>query len=168
MKFISDRMLGRLSRWLRIFGYDTLEIRKQKNEDDVLLELAEKEDRILISRDALLIRRAIRKGIRAYLVRSSEIMEQLREMRSEFQLNLDPEMNRCTLCNSIIQKIEPFEMEILKTKDYVYLERLEKGTEFWICDNCGQVYWKGTHWKKIMESADILKKAISGIFPSIK
>ena len=159
MKFISDRMLGRLSRWLRIFGYDTLEIRKQENEDDVLLDLAEKEDRILISRDSLLIRRAIRKGIRAYLVRSSEIMEQLREMRLEFLLDLEPEMERCTLCNSIIRKIESFEMEVLKTKEYVYLERLEKDTEFWLCDNCGQVYWKGTHWKNIKESINNLKNS---------
>lgn len=160
MKFIADRMLGRLSRWLRIFGYDTLEIKKQGNEDDVLLDLAEKENRILISRDALLIRRALRKGIRAYLVRSSEIMEQLREMRLEFQLNLEPEMDRCTLCNSIIRKIEPFEIEIIRMKDYIYPEILEKGTEFWICDNCSQVYWKGTHWKKIMESVQILKNSV--------
>jgi uncharacterized protein with PIN domain len=157
MKFIADRMLGRLSHWLRLFGYDTLEIRKQENEDNVLLDLAEKEDRILISRDALLIRKAIRKGIRAYLVQSPEIMEQLREMRLEFQLNLEPEMDRCTLCNSIIRKIEPFEMEIIRMKEYVYQERLEKGTEFWICDNCGQVYWMGTHWKNIMERVNILK-----------
>jgi uncharacterized protein with PIN domain len=161
MKFIADRMLGRLARWLRLFRYDTLEIRKQDNEDNVLLDLAEKEDRILISRDALLIRKAIRKGIRAYLVQSSEIMEQLREIQLEFQLNFEPEMDRCTLCNSIIRKIEPFEMEILKTKEYVYPERLEKGTEFWICDNCGQVYWKGTHWKKIIERVNILKNCRS-------
>ncbi|MFZ3168732.1 MAG: DUF5615 family PIN-like protein [Candidatus Methanoperedens sp.] len=116
MKFISDRMLGRLSRWLRIFGYDTLEIRKQENEDDLLLELAEKEDRILISQDALLIRKAIRKGIRAYLVRSSAIMEQLREMRSEFQLDLEPEMDRCTLCNSIIRKKAQIETNIVNSR----------------------------------------------------
>lgn len=149
-----------LSCWLRIFGYDTLEIRKQENEDNVLLDLAEKEDRILISRDSLFIRKAIRKGIKAYLVHSSEILEQLREMRLEFQLNFEPTMNRCTLCNSLIRKIEHFEMEILETKEYVYLEKLEKGTKFWICDNCGQVYWKGAHWKKIMESANILKKVL--------
>jgi uncharacterized protein len=160
MKFISDRMLGRLSRWLRIFGYDTLEIRKQENEDDVLLDMAEKENRILISRDVLLIRKALRKGIRTYLVQSCEIMEQLREMRLEFQLNLEPKMEICTLCNSIIRKIEAFEIEILKTKEYVYPDKLEKGTEFWLCDNCGQVYWKGTHWKKIMESARILRNNV--------
>jgi len=43
MKFVTDRMLGKLSRWLRLFGYDTLEINKQENEDDTLLALAEKE-----------------------------------------------------------------------------------------------------------------------------
>lgn len=160
MKFIADRMLGRLSRWLRLLGYDTLEIRKQENEDDVLLELAAKEDRILISRDSLLIRKAIKKGLKAYLIPTCEIMEQLREMHSEFKLTLEPEMDRCTLCNSIIRKIEHVEMKILETKDYVYPERLDKGTEFWICENCSQVYWKGTHWKNIKERVNALRNSI--------
>jgi uncharacterized protein with PIN domain len=161
MNFIADRMLGRLSRWLRLFGYDTLEISKQKNEDDVLIELAKKEDRILISRDSLLIRKAIKYKIRAYHILSSEIMEQLMEMHREFGLSLEPEQERCTLCNSIIRKVESFEMEIIKTKEYVYPERLEKGTEFWICDNCGQVYWQGTHWKNIMERINTLKNSVA-------
>jgi len=157
MKFIADRMLGRLSRWLRLFGFDTLEIKKQENEDDLLLELAEKEDRILISRDELLIRKAIKKGLCAYDVQSPGIMEQLREIQSQFKLSFEPRMDRCTLCNSIIRRIEPSGMEILKTKEYVYPERLEKETEFWICDNCGQVYWQGSHWKNIMERVNELK-----------
>jgi uncharacterized protein with PIN domain len=160
MKFIADRMLGRLSRWLRLFGYDTFEIKKQENEDDVLLELAKKEDRVLISRDALLIRKAIKNKIKAYHIRSSEIMEQLVEMHREFGLSMEPEMERCTLCNSIIRKVGSFEMDIIKNKDYVYPERLEKGTEFWICDNCGQVYWQGTHWNNIMQRINSLKKSV--------
>jgi uncharacterized protein with PIN domain len=160
MKFIADRMLGRLSRWLRLFGYDTFEIKKQENEDDVLLELAKKEDRVLISRDALLIRKAIKNKIKAYHIRSSEIMEQLVEMHREFGLSMEPEMERCTLCNYIIRKVGSFEMDIIKNKDYVYPERLEKGTEFWICDNCGQVYWQGTHWNNIMQRINSLKKSV--------
>lgn len=161
MNFIADRMLGRLSRWLRLLGYDTLEIKKQENEDDLLLELAKKEDRILISRDSLLIRKAIKNKIRAYNIRSSEIMEQLMEMHREFGLSLEPELERCTLCNSIIRKVESSGMDIVKTKDYVYPERLENGTEFWICDNCGQVYWQGTHWKNIMERINTLKNSVA-------
>jgi len=153
-------MLGRLSRWLRLFGYDTLEIKKQENEDDLLIELAGKEDRILISRDAILIRKAIKNNIRAYHIRSCEIMEQLMEMHREYGLSLEPEMERCTLCNSIIHKVGSFEMDILKTKDYVYPERLEKGKEFWICDNCDQVYWQGSHWKNILERINTLKNSV--------
>jgi len=156
MKFVADRMLGRLSRWLRLFGYDTIEIKKQENEDDLLLELAEKEDRILISRDALLIRKAIKKGLGAYDIQSPRIMEQLREMQLQFNLSFEPKMDRCTLCNSLIRKIDPSGMGILMSKEYVYPERLEKGTEFWICDSCGQVYWQGSHWTNIMERVNEL------------
>lgn len=157
MKFIADRMLGRLSRWLRLFGYDTIEIKKQENEDDLLLELAEREDRILISRDYLLIRKAIKRSLGAYDVQSPNIMEQLSEIQTQFKLSFEPRMERCTLCNSLIRKINPSGMGILKTKDYVYPERLEKETDFWICDNCGQVYWQGSHWKNIMQRVNELR-----------
>lgn len=159
MRFIADRMLGRLSRWLRLFGYDTLEIRKQENEDDLLLELAEKERRILLSRDRMLIRKAIKRGIAAYLVESSDIVEQLREIQREFNIKFEPDMDRCSLCNSPIRKVEPDEMEIVKSKDYVYPATLESGTEFWICDKCGQVYWQGKHWENIKEIVRILKRS---------
>ncbi|SNQ60543.1 Mut7-C RNAse domain-containing protein [Candidatus Methanoperedens nitratireducens] len=152
MKFIADRMLERLARWLRLFGYDTAGIMKQENEDDTLLELAQSEGRILISRDEALIRRAIKKGIKAYQVSSLEIIEQLREIQKEFNIKFEPLMNRCSLCNSPIRKVEPFEMELVRSKDYVYPARLESGTEFWICDKCGQVYWQGKHWENIMET----------------
>lgn len=142
-------MLGRLTRWLRLFGYDTLEIAKQENEDDILLEVAGKEGRILLSRDRMLIRKAVKKGITAYSVRSSEIMEQLREMQKEFNIEFEPEMDRCGLCNSTIRRVKSAEMELIKEKKYVYPGRMESGSEFWICDKCGQVYWQGKHWENI-------------------
>ncbi|MDP2765893.1 MAG: DUF5615 family PIN-like protein [Candidatus Methanoperedens sp.] len=158
MKFIADRMLGRLARWLRLFGYDTVVIMKQENEDELLLELAEKEGRVLVSRDRMLVRKAIKKGIKAYPILSSEIMEQLREMRKEFNIKIEPEMDRCTLCNSIIRKAKPEEMELIRAKEYVYPATLGSATGFWLCDNCGQVYWQGKHWENIMERIDKLKK----------
>ena len=71
-------------------------------------------------------------------------------------------MDRCTLCNSLIRKIDHSEIGILKTKEDVYPERLEKGTEFWICENCGQVYWQGSHWKNIMERVDEIRNSALG------
>lgn len=157
MRFITDRMLGRLMRWLRLFGYDTLEIKRQENEDDILLELAETEGRILISRDMALIRRAKKKGLRAYLIKSPEILEQLKEMQKEFGIRFEPEMDRCTLCNSQIRRVEITEMELIKKKDYVYPALLDHGIELWICDRCGQVYWQGKHWENIKEMVNKLK-----------
>ncbi|MDP2845329.1 MAG: Mut7-C RNAse domain-containing protein, partial [Candidatus Methanoperedens sp.] len=83
---------------------------------------------------------------------------QLREMRKEFNIKIEPEMDRCTLCNSIIRKAKPEEMEFIRAKEYVYPDRLGSGLEFWLCDNCGQVYWQGKHWENIMERIDKLKK----------
>ncbi len=160
MKFITDRMLGRLTRWLRLFGYDTLGITKQENEDDLLLKLAEKEGRVLVSRDRMLIRKAIKKGINAYLIQSQEIMEQLREIQKEFGVAFEPEMDRCTLCNSTLRKGRAAELEFVKKKDYVYPARLSSGTEFWICDKCGQVYWLGKHWENIKRMVKKLKDSI--------
>jgi uncharacterized protein with PIN domain len=157
MKFITDRMLGRLARWLRLFGYDTLEIKKQENEDETLLAAAENEVRILVSRDRALVRKAMKRGIRTYLVRSSEIMEQLKEMLGEFGISIEPQLDRCTLCNSVIRKVKPEEMELVRAKDYVYPGRLGEGTEFWLCGNCGQVYWQGKHWGNIMDRVERLK-----------
>ncbi len=161
MKFITDRMLGRLSRWLRLFGYDTLEIKMQENEDEMLLVVAETEGRILVSRDRMLIRKAMKKGITAYLVRSSDIIEQLKEMQKEFNIEFEPEMNRCSLCNSVIRKVRASESKLVRDRDYVYPSRLDSGTEFWICDACGQVYWQGKHWENIIETVRKLKVSVS-------
>ncbi len=160
MKFVADRMLGRLARWLRLLGYDTLEIRGQENEDEVLMEIAGTEGRILISRDGVLIRRAVKRGITAYPVQSSEIMEQLKEMRKEFNIRFEPEMERCSLCNSVIRRAGPDDMELVKGKDYVYPEMIERGIEFWLCDRCGQVYWQGKHWENIKERVEKLKERL--------
>src|SRR3972149_9981597 len=104
MKFVVDRMLGRLTRWLRLFGYDSIEINKQENEDDLLLALAESESRCLISRDRALNRKALKMGIKAYRVQSSEIMEQLKEMEKEFNIKFEVKMNICSICNNNIRK----------------------------------------------------------------
>ncbi|MCE8422913.1 MAG: hypothetical protein J5U17_04720 [Candidatus Methanoperedens sp.] len=154
MKFILDRMLGRLTRWMRLLGYDILYIKKQDDDDRTFLALAEKEGGILISRDKILINKAIKGGLRAYLVGSSDIIGQLREMKKEFDIRLEPEMDRCCLCNSMIRKILPDEMAIVRRTDYVYPSRLNSTTDFWLCENCQQVYWQGKHWENIKEMAE--------------
>ncbi|HRR88201.1 MAG TPA: Mut7-C RNAse domain-containing protein, partial [Methanoculleus sp.] len=53
-RFLTDRMLGTLTRYLRFMGYDTLSANGlspgSTREDSLLLEIATCEDRVLLTR----------------------------------------------------------------------------------------------------------------------
>ena len=98
-KFLVDRMLGRLIAWLRIFGYDTksaLDLEHTPGEDTLLIALAKGEDRILISRDRVLVDRAKKAGVDAVLVSSDDVRDQLATLMERYRLNANPGMTRCT------------------------------------------------------------------------
>ncbi len=161
IKFIADRMLGRLTAWLRLLGYDTLSANElRKVEDDLLLAIAEKEERVIVSRDRELVRKAQRKGISAILIHSDDVFKQLKEMHSHINLNLEAKMDRCTMCNHPIRIVRPEEMEVVRSKEYVFPDLFERNTEFWICDNCKRVYWEGSHWNNIQKRVAELKKEV--------
>ena len=148
-RFLVDCMLGTLARWLRLCGYDT----EYHNdcEDDILLEKAIDGDLILVTRDRELNGRARKRGITSVLVENSSYVEQLAYVKKVIGLELHPQSTRCSNCNNTIRKAEK---ETIKSKipDRTY----NAYEEFWICDSCGKVYWKGSHWTKIVET---LKKA---------
>lgn len=158
MDFITDRMLGRLTRWLRLLGYDTVIIRESdpRDDDDSLLATARDEGRILLTRDRNLIRRALKSGIGAYLVQSSNINEQLTDVCTRFELEINVKMDRCTLCNSPIRQAGPGENI---ERDYLHPDTV--GTaQLWICDACGQVYWEGAHWPNIMRKVERIRREV--------
>ncbi|MCK4780850.1 MAG: DUF5615 family PIN-like protein, partial [Candidatus Lokiarchaeota archaeon] len=58
MKFLADSMLGKLARFLRIFGFDTIYandlidyFKMDPVPDEKLIEYANKDDRIIITKD---------------------------------------------------------------------------------------------------------------------
>lgn len=140
-RFVLDCHLGRLARYLRHLGFDTL----YRNDyvDDQLAAISADEHRILLTRDRdLLKRRIISHG---YWVRSHEPRKQLDEVLTRFDLYADINpFGRCTRCNGIVAAVDKQEI----------VDRLEPGTrryyeEFWQCDSCGQIYWEGSHFKKM-------------------
>ncbi|WP_353684215.1 Mut7-C RNAse domain-containing protein [Thermodesulfovibrio sp. 3907-1M] len=150
-RFIADVMLGSLSRWLRLFGFDTL----YRNDftDKQLIKLSLQEDRVLLTRDNALAKSKLLKKV--LLIQSEEIREQIKEVLLSFYpklelLNLKP---RCPVCNGETERIKKEEIKG-QLPDYV----LFSSHEFIMCKSCGKIYWEGTHKEKIDEvKKDILQ-----------
>ncbi len=140
-RFILDNHLGRLTAYLRMLGFDC--IYETNYDDPELAEIAEREGRILLSRDRrLLMRKAVTYG---YCLRSLDSLEQLSEVIQRFDLakRIVP-FHRCLRCNHLL---EPVDKEAV-------LDRLEPLTklyfdEFQICPACKQIYWKGSHYDRM-------------------
>ncbi|WP_457753273.1 DUF5615 family PIN-like protein [Thermococcus sp.] len=147
MKLIADMMLGRLARWLRLYGYDTVYGIK---DDDEIIEIAKKEGRIILTRDEELAKRA--KNV--ILIKSNKFEEQIKQlMRLGFTFNeLFPENARCPKCNGLIKEISKE-----KIKDKVPPGVYEKYNEFYICTECGQIYWPGRQWEEMVKIDKRLK-----------
>lgn len=142
-------MLGRLARWLRLSGYDVFYSKRSSDED--LLEVAAKEDRVVLTRDKKLKARADSSGLDSVLLSSNDLVEQLRQLAKEKDVAVKgtPESARCPLCNSPVRKVEKEEVGE-RVPDTV----LQEVEDFWVCDSCGKIYWYGGHWKKIKEIAE--------------
>ncbi len=142
--FILDVHLGRLAKYLRMVGFDTLYSSEDWG-DKYIADTGGKENRIVLSRDiGLLKRSSVTYG---YFVRNKDSYQQFTEITNRYSLknNFAP-FTRCIRCNSKIESVEKDEITNL----------LESGTkqehnEFWQCTGCQQIYWKGTHYKRMVE-----------------
>ena len=163
VRFVTDRMLGKLSTWLRILGYDTvyaadIAIKNgDKDEDNAIATFAAHEARILLTRDKNLAASARKKGVQCVQIETAVVMAQLKELlRHNIPLNLEPVPVRCSECNARIRKVEASEEDILKDKSYVPPNMIGK-RDFWVCERCGRVYWEGSHWRNMREQLKQLK-----------
>lgn len=156
MKFVADTMLGNLARWLRILGYDTLY--SSFFEDWRLLRYAGEEERVLLTRDESLFRKARARGLSAVLITSDDIAEMLAQVaiKTGIELSFNPSRTRCPECNTSLMRISKAEALSLLESDIV-----TKYEEFWRCGKCGKIYWQGNHWKTINSVLEKANKLIS-------
>mgnify|MGYP000633816415 CR=1 FL=1 len=155
-RFIVDAMLGHVARWLRLLGYDTLYSRSY--EDWKILKVAEEEDRIVVTRDLGLFRRARKKGLRAMYVEEPAVEKVLALLSSKYgiRLHFDKNDTRCPVCNGVLR----YTTSLVEVAGKVNEAIAVRYKEFWICTKCGKVYWQGRHWRninQILESARIEK-----------
>lgn len=135
VRLIADGMLGRLARWLRLLGYDTV---YEKDVSDLeLARRARAEGRILLTRDRAL---AARRGLRILLIESERVQEQVRQVVETLGPPLHPALSRCSLCNVPLEPATPQQVAD-RVPPYV----LQTQKRFGVCPICGRVYWAGTH-----------------------
>lgn len=139
--FILDAHLGKLAKYLRMLGFDTL----YRNDfgDEEIIEIAARENRIILSRDKLLL--GSDRITRGYYVRATEKHAQLKEVVSKFDLYSQfRSFTRCMTCNTAL---------IPKNKEEV-LDKVDADTarifnEFFWCPACEKVYWRGSHFERM-------------------
>lgn len=140
-----DAMLGTLASYLRMCGYDAAYTPDRGIEEDAAIRsLAAAEARRLITRDRSLA--ASTPG--AVLLTERETTAQLRELRDAgVKLVLDEHPSRCGVCNGPVERVAEAE----DRPEYAPAEG-----PVWRCLDCGQHYWKGSHWDDVAETLSSL------------
>ena len=143
LRFIADEMLGRLAKWLRAIGYDT--VYHNGGGDSALVQRALEEDRVILTKDSHLVKRKLAR--RSLLVKSDQPREQLRQVVKELKLDVENGLfTRCLICNQELVSIEREDARS-KVPIYTYLTQ----SKFYECPSCRRLYWPGTHRDSMLE-----------------
>ena len=164
MKFLADRMLGRLSSWLRILGYDTLSANSFADlsnaaEDTFMLQLSGSEERALLTKDTQLHTRARQKcSIPSLLVQEGDVLCQLNQVRQQYGLVFpeEPVPVRCSVCNGMLELVSTedillsYEINKLRAKGVDIEKFTHRYIHFYKCSQCYKIFWKGQHWRNMV------------------
>jgi uncharacterized protein len=149
-RFVADTHLGRLAAYLRMIGFDT--VYRSDFTDEELAKISASEKRILLTRDRGLLKRNV--VSRGYCVRATNSRKQLAEVMLRFDLSRSiAPFERCLHCNELLR---PTRKELIG--DRLQPETKQYFDEFWICPGCEQVYWKGSHYRR-------MRQLIAGVMP---
>jgi hypothetical protein len=142
-------MLGKLVRFLRIFGYDTVYADELESyfemspvSDEELQQYAEKENRIIITKDLPFHSKT--REISVYL-EGEGVYNYLNQLKFKLNLEYNFKINRarCSLCNNILEKV----IDKTRIENKVLKETYKHYDEFYQCSNpdCRKIYWNGPH-----------------------
>jgi hypothetical protein len=148
MRFVLDIHLGKLATSLRLLGFDTLY--RNDYEDEELAQISSSQARILLTRDkGLLMRSLVTHG---YYVRSTQPQQQIVEVLRRFDLfKLVSPFQRCLRCNGLLESVAK-ESIIDQIPETVQLQT----HEFHRCQDCAQIYWKGSHYERLQQFINVI------------
>jgi uncharacterized protein with PIN domain len=137
MAFVLDVHLGKLAKYLRMFGFDT--VYRNDYDDPEIIQISVDENRVILTRDIGMLK--VRTVTRGYFIRDQRPKAQLAEVLKRFDLYKDiAPFSRCIKCNGKLTPVGKNEV----------MHRLEPMTrsfynDFFICKSCDSVFWEGSH-----------------------
>jgi len=153
-RFVADGHLGRLTRDLRLLGFDVAY--RQNADDRQLLDVMVREDRALLTRD----RRLLMHGIvqHGYCPRSQNADEQTIEVVRRFDLSeLIAPFTRCLRCNAPLEETAKAEIiDKLEPLTKIYYDQFRR------CPDCKQIYWSGSHFPKLQKRIEKIRSRAGG------
>jgi uncharacterized protein with PIN domain len=142
-RFLADRTVGRLAKWLRILGYDTVYLPQLSPQG--LMREGRRQDRIIVTRDTRLLRH---KNAPAFVfIRDDHFRQQLQQVVSDYHLTPGATLfSRCSECN---QLLEAAAKETLRDSVPEYVWQTQD--TFHRCPECHRIYWGATHKAHVLE-----------------
>jgi len=154
-KFVVDNNAGKLAKWLRIMGYDTLLF---KGEDDGrMISIAFSEGRIILTKDTQVLKRRVvtTGGLKVIFIEDDDPKAQLRQIVKELGLGCFKPFSLCLECNETLLTRNKEEVHNL-VPPYVFKTQ----NQYMECPKCHRIYWRGTHWQAMAkELQDICETA---------
>ena len=149
-KFILDCNLGKLTKKLRMLGFDCLY--RNDYSDEQIIQISKKQKRIILTRDVGLLKN--KNVTHGYWVRSTHPGQQIREIIQKFDLTrqIRP-FSRCMECNGLIEEVPKKVIE-----KHLPPRVLQSFGQFYRCQQCGKVYWQGSHYERMQEAIEKLKQ----------
>jgi uncharacterized protein len=141
LRFVADIHLGRLVAHLRMLGFDILYPEDYRDEE--LARISSEEQRILLTRDRGLLKRNI--VTHGYYVRETNPWLQLEEILRRFDLFASvTQFRRCTHCNGRLHSVDKESIS-----DHLQHNTKQYYDDFRMCQDCGKIYWKGSHYQQM-------------------
>ena len=151
MKFIADVHLGKLAKLLRMLGFDTLYDNSFTNSE--LISIALQQNRILLSRNAAINNHKTQ--LQSLYISFENPQLQLLQVLQHFDLKEQIYLfTKCIVCNGTLQPVSKEKiLNKLRQKTALYF------SEFWQCNNCNRIYWKGSHYEHMNNIIERIKES---------
>jgi uncharacterized protein with PIN domain len=155
MKFIADDNVGKLARWLRLIGYDTI-LLKQKD-DAQMIKVALSENRVILTKDAQFMKRRLVTNGTLETIQIKQDTPRLQVQEVVKTLGLDYHFKPFSLCLECNRALVARDKE--EAKNFVPARVFETQTQYTQCPACHRIYWPGTHWQAMGKELRDLQEA---------